>query len=55
MRRNWLASLTKFYRLKDFTHSVFPSIVIDHVFACVCEVQLRLCVIDGFNLKLALN
>ena len=42
MGRNWLASLKKFCRL-NFSHSVFPSTVIGHIFACVCEVQLRLC------------
>ena len=24
-------------------HSVFPNSVVGHIFACVCEVQLRLC------------
>ena len=32
-----------------FTHSVFASSVIGHIFACVCEVQLRLCVNNCFE------
>ena len=29
---------------QSFTHLVFPSSVISHIFACVCELQLRPCV-----------
>ena len=48
MRYNWRASLkkledSKFLKDSKF-YSVFPSSVIGHIFACVCEVQLRLCV-----------
>ena len=45
MRHNWRASLKKFCFLSEsLTHSVFTSSVIGHIFACICEVQLRLCV-----------
>ena len=45
MRHNWGASLKKFCFLsQSLTHSVFPSSVIGHIFACICEVQLRICV-----------
>ena len=45
---------TVLYMHQSFTHSVFTSSVIVHIFACVCEVQLRLCVntylsIDPFH------
>ena len=45
MRHNWRASQKKFcFLCKSLTHSVFPSSVIGHIFACICEVQLGFCV-----------
>ena len=44
MRNNWRASLKEILWTQTCSHLVFPSSVIGHIFACVCEVQLRLCV-----------
>ena len=48
MRHNWPASLKNFVG-STFTHSVFLSSVIGHIFACVCEVQLRLRKIEFYS------
>ena len=41
LTHKWRASLKNFCRL-SLTHSVIPSSIIGHIFACVCEVQLLL-------------
>ena len=56
MRHKWLASFStnvdsllacvprEILYTQSFTNSVFLNSVIGHSFACVCEVQLRLCI-----------
>ena len=56
MRHNWRASLKKFCRLKVLLIQFFPvALSVGHIFACVCEVQLRLCVYryNGHTLRLS--
>ena len=48
MRHNWLASLRSYVGSKFYSFS-FPISVIGHIFACVCEMQLRHCILFFFN------
>ena len=51
MRHNWLASLRSYVDSKFYAFS-FPSRVVGHIFACVCEMQLRFCIFFNALCKL---